>query len=149
MREVEDERMALLDEDELIDLHRRVRRARNKHAKNYRRKAAERVAEAGARGTARPRNRKSAARAEAFEEALAQVSARLAVVAHEAAEELRRERLAQARAGRSSGPDTVAGEDAAAPTGTARAHDVRPGDLKRRASFAAEGARQQARRDAT
>ena len=49
MREIEPERMNQLDEDGLIALHRRVRRARNKHTTNYRRKAAKNVAEKGRR----------------------------------------------------------------------------------------------------
>lgn len=148
LREIEEERMAELDEDELLALHKRVRRARNKHSKNYRRRAAERVAELGGRGHARPGNRKAAGRAEAFEEALSIVSARLATVSHEAAEELKRERLAQARAGKSSGPDLGPFEGDQVGPGVAREHEIRPGDLKRHASFQAQGARTQAKRDA-
>lgn len=51
MREIEPDRMAQLDEDELLALHRRIRRARNKHTTNYRRKAARTVEEEGSRGT--------------------------------------------------------------------------------------------------
>ncbi|HOA26943.1 MAG TPA: hypothetical protein PKY27_05725 [Arachnia sp.] len=95
MREIEPERMNQLDEDGLIALHRRVRRARNKHTTNYRRKAAKNVAEKGARGEAYAKGGKARFRAEAFEEALSLVSARLAEVAHEQAEQLKAERLSQ------------------------------------------------------
>ena len=37
VRETEAKRMAALAEDDLIALHSRIRRARNKHMKNYRR----------------------------------------------------------------------------------------------------------------
>ena len=93
MREIDPERMNQLDEDGLIALHRRVRRARNKHTTNYRRKAARNVVEKGSRGAAYPKGGKARLRAEAFEEALSLVSARLAEVAHEQAEQLKSERL--------------------------------------------------------
>ena len=86
IREIEPERMSELSEDELLVLHKRVRKARNK-----------RVSEVGGRGAARPGNKKSLLRAEAFEEALARVSDRLAEVAHEEAESLKAERLAHAQ----------------------------------------------------
>lgn len=97
IREIEPERMSELSEDELLVLHKRVRKARNKHVGNYRRKGAKRVSEVGGRGAARPGNKKSLLRAEAFEEALARVSDRLAEVAHEEAESLKAERLAHAQ----------------------------------------------------
>jgi len=89
IRELEPERLALLDEDGLMELHKRVRRARNKHSKNYRRGAASGVAEVGARGTAASKSDKSRARAYVFEEALSIVSGELARVAHDAAEALK------------------------------------------------------------
>jgi hypothetical protein len=48
----ETERDALkgLDEDELLDLHQRIRRARTKYVKNYRRAASAAVAGVGGRG---------------------------------------------------------------------------------------------------
>src|SRR6185312_7855400 len=69
VRELEPARIEKLDEDELIDLHRRVRRARNKHVKNYRRKAARDVEDVASRGDAAPRGGKARWRAAAFEEA--------------------------------------------------------------------------------
>jgi hypothetical protein len=110
-----------LDEDELIDLHRRMRRARNKYAKLYRRRAAEQVGSDKARGKAAKRHARVAAKAEIFEDKLAKVSRRLAVVAGERAEALRDERLAAAR-----------GE--APPSGPRRTpRDTRKGDKNRRA----------------
>jgi len=145
VREVE--AMAELDEDGLIDLHRRVRRARKKHQGQYRRRAANRVEEQGSRGQAGPANAKARHRAAAFEELLSQVSARLAVVAHEEAEALKDQRLAQARAGRSTGPASTA----VGPTGTASSQTAgrrtTTGGAKRDASTLAQGARRQAKRD--
>ena len=146
VREVE--AMAELDEDGLIDLHRRVRRARKKHQGQYRRRAANRVEEQGSRGQAGPANAKARHRAAAFEELLSQVSARLAVVAHEEAVALKDQRLAQARAGRSTGPASTA----VGPTGTASSQTAgrrtTTGGAKRDASTLAQGARRQAKRDA-
>ena len=150
LRELKRKNLDGLDEDELADLHRRVRRARAKHTKNYRRSAAKRVRKAGARGAARPSNRKAAQRAERFESALATVSGRLAVEAQRSADALRAERLAAARRHKGSpvGDAGVLGNDETAPS--PRLDDRRPDTPHRRrrnADVQATGARRQARRD--
>lgn len=147
IRETEPARTAELDEDALIDLHSRVRRARNKYVKNYRRQAAAGVADHGGRGTSRPKNTKAARKAEIFEDALARVSTELGKRARKAAKELKAERLAAAREGRSTGPETQA-TAAAAGTGVARLHRKTTGRVKQDASSKAAGARRQAARDA-
>ena len=75
VRETEPHRMEALDEDTLLDLHTRVRRARSKYVKLYRQTGAQRVGMKGARGHARPGNAANGAKAEVFELALARVSA--------------------------------------------------------------------------
>lgn len=95
--ETEPKRLRELDEEQLLELHGRVRRARTKHQTNYRRGAAGRVRADRARGKASAASRRDAARAEVLEEALARVSRRLAFAARAAADELRAERLAVAR----------------------------------------------------
>lgn len=148
VREIEPDRMAELDEDGLLALHKRIRRARNKHVTNYRRKAAANIADAGGRGAARHKGAKSRLRAEAFEEALALVSARLADRAHQEAEQLKAERLALAKAGKSSGPASKqTGGSKVAAAGRARSHEKTSGGVKRDASSQAQGARRQAKRD--
>jgi hypothetical protein len=97
LREIEPRTLRKLDEDELVAVHQRVRRARNKYAKNYRRGAAAQVAKDGGRGKVSARYSRTARKAEAFEDALARVSARLAKVAQESADRLKAERLAAAR----------------------------------------------------
>lgn len=87
-----------LSEDELMDLHRRVRKQRNTYVSVYRRKAAKKVKEEGGRGSAGPKSRRRADRAEAFEDALSRVSRQLAVAARASANQLRAERIAAARA---------------------------------------------------
>ena len=151
IRETETARLAELDEDELLALHARIRRARNKYVGLYRRQGAARVAAKGARGKARPANRLNAERAEVFELALARVSKRIDVVARAAAAELKAERLAAAAAVKAgTGPDGAA---AAGPgTGTAAASTRRratktTGGVKRDASSQSAGARRQAKRD--
>ena len=74
LRETEPERMAGLDEDETLELHTRIRRARTKYVKLYRRRASARVEDLGGRGFARPKNRRNADKAEVFEEALARAT---------------------------------------------------------------------------
>ena len=147
--------LAKLDEDAAIDLEARIRRARNKYVGQYRRAASARVAEHGARGTARPENQRAAMKAEAFEEALARVSRRVAALARQAAAELRAERLAAARAARPGrGPAGQAAAPAAGrqgppvtgePTGDRALRS--PRTEKQRAGTLAAGARRQAKRD--
>ena len=96
VREVEPDRLAGLDEDALIELHTRIRRARNKYVKVYRRRAAAEIADAGGRGKAHARNTRNRAKAEVFENLLARVSEQLAAAAHASAKELESERLSEA-----------------------------------------------------
>ncbi|GAA4607969.1 hypothetical protein BJY16_006608 [Actinoplanes octamycinicus] len=147
VREADPARLAKLDEDALIDLHDRVRRARNKQVKNYRRRAASRVEETGGRGKAYARNTRRRAKAEVFEELLSTVSTRLAVLALESAEALRAERLAEEAKNRANRPAPPAPK---AKKLTAQREDRRPDSpdrRKRHASTRATGARRQARRD--
>lgn len=147
LRETEPERMAELDEDDLLELHARVRRARTKYVKLYRREAGARVEDLGGRGFARPKNRRNADKAEIFEDALAKVSKRVDVVARKAAAELKAERLAAARA-TSAGPPAD-GRVVAPRAASSRtpAHATTTGGQKRDASSQAQGARRQAARD--
>jgi hypothetical protein len=150
------ERAALdgLDEDEVLELHGRIRRARTKYAGQYRRTASQRVVEHGARGTARPQNQHAATRAEAFEAALARVSRRLAVLSAASAKQLRADRLAAARAG--AARPRVARTGGRLAQAKPRSVTDRPrGDrslksaasAKRKSTTQAAGARKQARRD--
>lgn len=97
LREIQPAKLRKLDEDELVAVHQRVRRARDKYAKNYRRGAAKQVGKDRSRGKASATWSKTARKAEAFEDALARVSDRLAKVAQESADALKAERLAAAR----------------------------------------------------
>jgi hypothetical protein len=153
--ETERAALAALDEDAAIELEARIRRARNKYVGQYRRNASARVAEHGARGAARPENKRAAMKAEAFEEALSRVSRRVAALARQSAAELRAERLAEASAAKQGrGPvaraatpaadkkgPTVAGE----PTGDRALRS--PRTEKQRAGALASGARWQAKKD--
>ena len=148
--ETDPTRLANLDEDATAE-HDRIRRARNKHTGQYRREASARVAETRARGAARARNTRNAARAEALEVALSRVSRRLSQLSRQAAAELRAERIAAAKANRGAGPAGVAAgvqaESAPPDTGVARRHRKTTGGTKRDASSQSAGARRQARRD--
>jgi hypothetical protein len=149
LREVEPKRLAKLDEDGLVALHGRIRRARTKYVGQYRRQGSAKVAAKGGRGLAKERNARNAGRAEVFEDALARVSAALADAAAAQAEELRAARLAAA-----STPGTWPGSDGATPGGDTDASPQvadrtpkGPGREKRNASTQAKGARRQAKRD--
>lgn len=147
--------LAALDEDAAIDLETRTRRARNKYTGQYRRAASTRVADKGGRGTARPENKRAALKAEAFEQALARVSGRVAVLARQSAATLRTERLAAARAAKQRpqpgprpaipGPRRSGPDGPPAPAGDRALRS--PASEKRRASTQASGARRQAKRD--
>ena len=147
--------LAALDEAAAIEFEGRIRSARNKYVGQYRRGASTRVAEHGARGQARPENKRAAMKAAAIEEALARVSRRVAVLARQSAARLRAERLAAARAakqGQGSGaPDEAPrASRTAAPATAEPPADRAPRSAAthmRRASTRAAGARQQAKRD--
>jgi len=147
--------LAELDEDGAIALEQRIRRARDKYVSQYRRAGSARVAEHGARGTARKESARAVAKAEAFERALAQVSRRVAVLASQSAAALRAERLAAARAAKDGDRPGIG---KAVPRQRRRGSSVTPepkGDRalrspvseKRRAGTQATGASFQARRD--
>jgi len=104
LRDAEPKALDDLDEDELCELHDRIRRARNKYSKLYRRRAAAEVKSAGARAKGHARHARTAAKAEAFEDALARVSRHLARAAKASAAELRAERLAAAGRAKSAKP---------------------------------------------
>jgi hypothetical protein len=142
VRETEPGRLSGLDEDALIELHTRVRRARNKHVKVYRRQAAALVADVGGRGKARPKNTRNRAKAEAFENALAAVSRQLAAAAQASAAVLEEERLAASPPPAATGPAVKKLK----PQRTDR-RPKSPDLRKRQASTRASGARRQARKD--
>jgi hypothetical protein len=144
--------LADLDEDELLALHLRIRRARTKYVTQYRRGASARVADVGGRGAARPKNRRAADKAEAFEKALARVSTALAAAARTSAAQLRTQRLAAARDKGGTGPGGVVDDViATAPPktkGKGRAASTRtPIARKNVAATTSSGARRQAKRD--
>jgi hypothetical protein len=151
--ETEPGELAGLDEDAAVALETRIRRTRDKYAGQYRRSAAARVPKQGGRGLARPQNQRAAMKAEAFEEALARVSRRVSVLARQAARELRAQRLAAARSGRSTATPRTEAQPGLAKgvprQGQADDRSFRtPITKRRRASALASGARKQAKRDA-
>ena len=75
LRDIFDGDLADLPEDDLVDLHNHVRRARNKYSKLYRRRSAAKVQADKGRAKASAANRRTARKAEIFEDALAKVSA--------------------------------------------------------------------------
>lgn len=139
-----------LDEDEVSDLHRRIRKARNKYTGMYRRGGARKVKGTGGRGKAYGKNQRARDKAEVFEDALARVSDRLAVLARETAEQLKQDRLEAARAAKSGRkPKQDHGDPAARGSQKSRkAHAGSAHPKKRRADTRAQGARRQAKRDA-
>ena len=137
VRQSEPKRLKALDEDELLDLHARVRRARNKYSKLYRRRAAAQVEGDRSRARASKAHGRTATKAEIFEDALAEVSRTLAVVARDAAEELRAERLERARAAKAGSRPSGKGskKDAAQPSkGSAKAKKKQRTPITERAS---------------
>lgn len=99
-----------LDEDELIDLHTKARKARNKYAGLHRRRASGQVRKDRARGKAAKKHARVAAKAEVFEEVLARVSQHLSVAARFNSEALKAERLSAAR--RKGGKEAKGAKDA-------------------------------------
>jgi hypothetical protein len=141
--------MAELDEEELLSLHSRIRRARSKYVSVYRRKASGTVVKRGGRGFSYPKNQRDRGKAEVFEQALASVSREVGVRAARAAAELKASRLAAARSG-GSGPKKVGVRAASVkkpPASRPRGVKKTTGGLKKDASSRAQGARRQAKRD--
>jgi hypothetical protein len=148
--ETEGDELKQLDEDELLDLHQRIWRARTKYVKNYRRAAGASVAQVGGRGLSYPRNQRDRDKAELFESVLARVSREIAAAAQQASMQLRGERIAAARTSspRAEAPRPPAA-DSRAPEAADRRRAVKTtGGLKKDASTRAQGARRQAKRDA-
>lgn len=153
VRATEPAALDALDEDALADLHDRVRRARNKYSKLYRRRAAQQVGADASRGRASAVNQKAAAKAEVFEEILSVVSRRLAAAAKQAAAELKAERLAAAKAVKETGaarmPTPGKGKGTPTPVKGGRGDAAlrSPASKKATASTRAAGKRAQAKRD--
>ena len=152
--ETEPAELTRLDEDGLLDLHGRIRGARNKYSKLYRREASSRVAQAGGRGKAGPKNTRNRQKAEVFEDALARVSRSLAAAARQSAIDLKTQRLQEARAQRNMSPPKPAARKAtpASPVKKAQRRSqpvpaTSPAMRKRHAGSQAMGTRRQAKRD--
>lgn len=156
--DAEPRRLNILDEDQLGDLHQRIRRAGRKYRILHRRQAAAQVPKDRGRAQASTKNVRTAVKAEAFEDALARVSSALAKAARASARELKVERLAMA----SSSPTKKttkrpAKKTANKTTGKAKTSRSRArgsvGSTKtvpktnKKASSQAMGARRQAKRD--
>jgi hypothetical protein len=149
LNETDAERLRTLDEDALIELHARVRRARNRFVQLHRREVAKEVGARRARGVASVPPRRSASKAEIFEAALARVSSSLARAARATAASLRAERLAAARPARQ--PTGTRARATASPSkaaATPRARKRRPVERKVTASSRAANARREAKHDA-
>jgi hypothetical protein len=146
--ETSSDAIAGLDEDEVLELHTRARRMRDKYVKNYRRAASEAVARRGGRGISYEKNQRDRGKAEVFETALARVSRRLGTLASQSAAELRRERLEAARAVGSGPATTPASRPARRPASRPRGAKKTTGGIKKDASSRSMGARRQAKRDA-
>ena len=149
LTETHTERLRVMDEDALLDLHARVRRARDRFVQLHRREVAEQVDTTRARGTASAAPRRSASKAELFEDALARVSSSLARAARATSAALRAERLAAAR---SAARPAAKKEPTQAPRTTKaaapRARNRSPIERKSASATRASSARRQARRDA-
>lgn len=148
-RETRRKHLAQLDEDKLLRLHTRTRRARDKHAKNYRQAGARNVSKKGGRGAARPANKHNAAKAEAFEAALSRVSGQLSKVAKRSAADLKEARLAAAKGKSPKVSGSPKGEGKVISAGKDRVDGTRksPGRKKQVASSNAAGKRRQAKKD--
>ncbi|WP_030436920.1 hypothetical protein [Actinoplanes subtropicus] len=145
VREAQLDRLIGLDEDELLALHTRVRRHRDKYVKQYRRQAAASIEPAGGRGKAHPRNSRARAKAELFESILAGVSRLLAIAAQASADALHAERLAEEREQSTPAPPPAKVTRLTPQRSTSRPNS--PDLQKRRAATRAANARRQARKD--
>lgn len=151
LRETDRAALERLDEDGLVALHDRVRRARTKYSKLYRRRASAQVRLDAGRAGAHAKHARTSVKAEAFEDALARVSRHLARAAKATADALKAERLAAARKttpARTKGSSRGKGKASSGPAST-RAHVKRrtPASKRAQASSRATTRRHQAKRD--
>lgn len=137
-----------LDEDEVLDLHGRARRMRDKYVTTYRRNAAAAVQSAGGRGASYEENQRDREKAETFETSLARVSRRVGVLAARAAADLRHERIEAARETSAQPPTPPTPTPPAQPESLPRGAKKTTGGVKKDASSRSMGARRQAKRDA-
>jgi hypothetical protein len=147
LRECEPASLAAMDEDELDELHDRVRKARRKYTKLYRRRAGEQVGTDASRARASAAHARTRQKAEVFEDALARVSRELAKAAAASAKALKAERLAAARGETRDGGTRAAARS----TGDTRAAKVQrrtPATKKASAAARSRTKQAQARSDA-
>jgi len=145
-------RLKQLDEDDLDALLTRVRRARNKYTKLYRRQSAELVAAKSSRAGTSTSNQRTKRKAEIFEDALGRVASALAAAARATSNTLKQERLAAASAAKGSpagggGRSSNIGITGDQPATARGGNKGGAASKARRASSAAEGSRRQAKRD--
>jgi hypothetical protein len=146
LRAAEPKALKKLDEDGLAELHDRIRRARNKYSKLYRRRAGAQVKSDRARKQASASHAKTSRKAEGFEDALARVSTALAAEAAKSAESLKAERLAAAK--RKPVPsDGSSSKKSKGSKGRTGAKKKTPATKKQHSSTKASGKRKQASRD--
>lgn len=169
VRATQPARLKKLSEEKLLALHTRVRRARNKYSKNYRRQGAAQVKADRSRGIAGKKNLRTAQKAEVFETALGRVSDALAAASHQSAAAIKKERLAAADKAKKAAARKAATRKRAAAAkkraaaakaagkkkatagkgtkGRGKADLKSPVAKKNRASSKASGQRRQAKRD--
>jgi len=146
----EKKRLDELSEDDLDDLLSRVRRARNKYTKLYRRQSATLVADHESRAGTDTSNQRTKRKAEILEDALARVARSLATAARATAKQLKAERLAAAAAAKGAPlPSGGTGQSASSDSASTRRKPARgrAASKARQGSRKASGARNQARKD--
>ena len=147
VRETDRDALAGLDEDALLDLHARVRRARDKYVGQYRRQASGSVASTGGRGKARPRISGPGTRPRSSRRPWPGSAPRWPELRARRLRELRADRIAAAKAARSAGPAVATPEASIPATADKRPPQKSGGRLKRDASDVAIGRRKQVRKD--
>jgi hypothetical protein len=130
----------------------RVRRARNKYTKLYRRQSADLVAAKSSRAGTSTSNQRTKRKAEIFEDALARTASALAAAARATSNALKQERLAAASDARGTptgvgGRSTKVGITGDQPARERGGTKGGAASKARRASNAAAGSRRQAKRD--
>ncbi len=150
----EPKRLRELSEEELVDLHRLIRKGRNKYSKLHRRQARLTVAEVGRRSATQSQNLRTLRKAEIFEDALSRVSRALSAAARASANELKAERLAMAGAQSETPVPAKPAARAVRHTGVSKGASAQPTAARggrstpsRAASSQAQGARRQGKRD--
>jgi len=146
--ETESDRLDKLNEDDLVDLLGRTRRARNKYSDLHRRQGARTVRTTGSRAAAGQSNERTARQGEIFEDAVSRVARYVSREARASSNHLKEQRLAAAKTSKKKPKSRQKPSSTPRPAGTKRSkRDTAIVNPARVGATSARNKRSQGKRD--